>query len=190
MSRVTFQLNIAFTLPVNQGDNKVPISAQELWQGIKRGGRNPNDFADYVAACEVLSGGRKDFRRRLTLADGAVHTAKGAHLDQDVLIVDKLHVMSMTVDTGAKSTFLLSYGAGDGEDESNLYLTAMYELKLADIEPESPRAKEIEANYTALARGACRDAVEKIRSWKVATKLQKWKEEDEMLDAAAEVDSN
>ena len=101
MSRVTFQLNIAFTLPVNQGDNKVPISAQELWQGIKRGGRNPNDFADYVAACEVLSGGRKDFRRRLTLADGAVHTAKGAHLDQDVLIVDKLHVRMTSI------TFLL-----------------------------------------------------------------------------------
>ena len=59
---------------------------------MKRGGRNPNDFADYVDACEVLSGGRKEFRRRLTIADGAVHTAKGAYLDQDVLIADGLHV--------------------------------------------------------------------------------------------------
>ena len=92
MPHITFQFNIAFTLPVNKPGTKTKLSAWELWQGIKRGGRNPNDFADYVAACEVLSGGRNEFRRRLTLADGAVHTAKGACLDQDVLIADKLHV--------------------------------------------------------------------------------------------------
>ena len=63
----------------------------------------------------------------------------------------------------------------------------MYELKLADVEPGSPEAKEIEVNYTALARGACRHSVEKIRDWKEAGKLQKWKEEDQMLDAAAAV---
>ena len=45
-------------------------------------------------------------------------------------------------------------------------MTAIYELELADIEPGSPQAKEIETNYTALARGACRDTVEKIRRWK------------------------
>lgn len=101
-----------------------------------------------------------------------------------------MKVLATTVDTGAKSTFLLSYGAGDGENESNLYLTAMYELKLADILSGSPQGKEIEVNYTALARGACRDAVEKIRSWKEEGKLQKWREEDQVLDAAAEVDDN
>ena len=67
------------------------------------------------------------------------------------------------METGANSDWILSYSAVDGEDESSLYLTAMYELKLADIEPGSPQAKEIETNYTALARGACRDSVEKIR---------------------------
>ncbi len=92
MAPMPFQFNTAFTLEVNKAGATTTLSASELWQGIKRGGRNPNDFADYVAACDVLSGGRKEFRRRLTLADGAVHTAKGAHLDQDVLIADDLHV--------------------------------------------------------------------------------------------------
>lgn len=94
--------------------------------------------------------------------------------------------MATTVDTGARSTFLLSYGAGDGEDESKLFLTAMYELKLANIVPGSKDARDIEANYTELARGACHDAVAKIRVWKQEGKLQKWKEEDEGLDTAAE----
>ena len=92
MCPITFKFNVAFTLPVNTEGAKPELAPWELWQGIKRGGRNPNDFADYVASCEVLSGARKRFRRRLTLADGAVHTAKGAHLDQDVLISNDLHV--------------------------------------------------------------------------------------------------
>ena len=63
----------------------------------------------------------------------------------------------------------------------------MYELKLADIEPGSPQAREIETNYTALARGACRDSVEKIRRWKEDGKLEQWKEEDLRLDSAVHV---
>ena len=67
----------------------------------------------------------------------------------------------------------------------DLYLTAMYELKLANVEPGSAKAQEIEVNYTALARGACRDSVEKIRGWKEAGKLPIWKEEDQILDEIA-----
>ena len=39
-------------------------------------------------------------------------------------------------------------------------------------------------NYTALARGACRDSVEKIHRWKEDSKLKQWKEEDLRLDSA------
>ena len=74
--------------------------------------------------------------------------------------------LATTVETGANSYWILSSGAADREDESSLYLTAVYELKMADIGPGSPQAKEIETNYTALARGTCRDTVEKIRRWK------------------------
>jgi hypothetical protein len=89
----TFEFNIAFTLAVNTGkEGEVALTPAELWQGIKRGGRHPHDFAEYVSACEVLSGGRKEFRLRLTLAEGAVHTAAGETLDQDVWISDGLSV--------------------------------------------------------------------------------------------------
>ena len=90
------------------------------------------------------------------------------------------------METGANSDWILSYGAADGEDDSSLYLTAMYELKLTNIEKGSLQAKEIETNYTALARGACRDSVEKIRKWKEDGKLEQWKEEDLRLESAAD----
>jgi hypothetical protein len=89
---VTFTYNIAFTAPVNTPTSSPHLSASELWTGIKRGGRNPHDFAEYVSDCTVLSGDAHNFRRRLVLADGAVHTASGAMLDQDVHIANKLHV--------------------------------------------------------------------------------------------------
>lgn len=65
-----------------------------------------------------------------------------------------------------------------------MYLTAAYELKLSNVQPNTQAALDIEVNYTALARGACRTAVEKIRGWKTQGKLEAWKKEDEMLDAA------
>lgn len=93
-------------------------------------------------------------------------------------------VEAVTVDTGAKSTFFCSGGGGDGETESDLYLTAAYELKLSDVQANTNAARDIEVNYTALARGACRSAVEKIRGWKTQGKLEAWQKEDEVLDAA------
>lgn len=92
MAKPKFNFNVAFTQPVNGPGETPRLTAAELWQGIKRGGRNPNDFAAYVASCEVLSGGKNKFRRRLTLAEGAVHTPAGQTLDQDVLIAPMLHV--------------------------------------------------------------------------------------------------
>lgn len=65
-----------------------------------------------------------------------------------------------------------------------MYLTAAYELRLSNVQPNTKDALDIEVNYTALARGACRTAVEKIRGWKTEGKLEAWKKEDEMLDAA------
>jgi hypothetical protein len=89
----TFKFNIAYTMAVNSGkEGEIPLTPAELWQGIKRGGRYPHDFAEYVSACEVLSGSGEEFRRRLTLAEGAVHTAAGETLDQDVWISDGLSV--------------------------------------------------------------------------------------------------
>lgn len=95
MAPITFQFNVAFTLPVNNNDtDQVLLTASELWQGIKHGGRYPHDFAPYVVSCDVVSGTRKEFRRILTLADGAVHTAAGEKLIQDVVVADDLYVIN------------------------------------------------------------------------------------------------
>jgi hypothetical protein len=57
-----------------------------------------------------------------------------------------MQVLSQTVDTGAKTSFLLSYGAADGDDDSDLFLTAMYELRLNNVQPGTQKADDIKKN--------------------------------------------
>jgi hypothetical protein len=117
MTQSMFSFNIAFTQSVNPPDQTVVLSATELWYGIRRGGRNPHDFAPYVASCEVLSGTHNEFCRKLTLADGAVHTAAGEDLIQDVIIAPPLHVSAtphseILIDVG-------SHHLGSSKDSHN-----------------------------------------------------------------------
>lgn len=93
MSKKTFNYNIAFTQAVNVPEASTQLTPEELWYGIKRGGRHPTDFAAYVAKCDIIEEEDKHhFSRLLTLANGAVHTAAGETLDQEVVIAPMLHV--------------------------------------------------------------------------------------------------
>ncbi len=90
---VGFSYNIAYTVAANHGaPAEEHLSRAELWQGIKRGGRYPGDFADFVVSCDVVSGGRKQFVREIVIGDGAVHTPSGKKIVQDVVIQDGLSV--------------------------------------------------------------------------------------------------
>ena len=95
MAPLSFECNVAYSLAVNKGlasDHADVLSQAELWEGVRRGCTHPHEFAPYVSKCVVLSGDTNNFVRRLTLADGAVHTASGATIDQEVTIAEGLHV--------------------------------------------------------------------------------------------------
>ncbi len=79
------------------------------------------------------------------------------------------------MDTGSKTTWLLSHG--DGTDE--LYLTGMYELKLPGVRVGTEEADRIDKEYRELTKKACKGAVEKIRGWKEEGRLAVWAGEDE-----------
>lgn len=66
---------------------------------------------------------------------------------------------------------LLSHGGQSSDGADDLFLTAIYELKMPEVEPGSAKASEVETNYTALARGAANSVVQKVREWKVDDKL-------------------
>lgn len=77
----------------------------------------------------------------------------------------------VTIGNGSRSTMLLSHGAQPTDGPNDLYLTAIYELHVPDVEPGSSRAAEIERDYTKLAKGAANTVVQRIREWKVDNKL-------------------
>jgi Domain of unknown function (DUF1857) len=70
----------------------------------------------------------------------------------------------------------------NSKDDSDLYFTASYELKVPGVQAGSERAKAVQKEYTELARKACRDGVNSVRGWKREDKLKIWKAEDERLD--------
>lgn len=98
MEGTSFSFNVAYTVPVNGPDLEPALTYDEFWKGLRRGGRNPHDFADYVSSTEVQPGETPtEFKRSLTLADGAVHSSRGTILHQDVRIAEGLHVSSVPI---------------------------------------------------------------------------------------------
>ncbi|KAL6235272.1 hypothetical protein BDW75DRAFT_230454 [Aspergillus navahoensis] len=148
----SFTFNIAYSVPINKDPSQPTLTLEEFWHGLRRGGEKPHLFAEYVADTEILPNRKSEneFQRKLIMANGAVRTAKGVELLQDVRNADKL--------------------LDDGPDA--LYLTAIYELHVPDVEPGSDRAKEIERDYSNLAQSAARTVVETIRRWKVEGGLE------------------
>jgi hypothetical protein len=53
-------------------------------------------------------------------------------------------------------------------------LTALYQLKVDNVEPGSEAAEEMGDKYTELARGACSDAVKTFRRWKTEGRVEEW----------------
>jgi hypothetical protein len=89
-----FTLNVAYTVPVNNDASGPIVTLEEFWRGLRRGGEKPHLFAEYVAGTEILPNRRSEneFQRRLFMADGAVHTARGVELVQDVRNANNLLV--------------------------------------------------------------------------------------------------
>jgi len=93
MAEPIFSFNVAYTVPVNGQGMTPSLTYGEFWKGLRRGGRNPHDFADYVASTEVHADQTAtEFTRSLTVADGAVHSSRGTVLHQNVRIAEGLHV--------------------------------------------------------------------------------------------------
>lgn len=66
---------------------------------------------------------------------------------------------------------LLSHGGYESDGPDDLYLTAIYELHMAEVEPGSERAGEVEKNYSLLAKAAANTVVQRIREWKINNSL-------------------
>lgn len=90
----SFAFNIAFTMRVNPPSTTPALSASEFWTGLRRGATSAQDFAEYIQDCIQLPGGKSatEFRRRLILAGGAVHSPAGVELEQDIRISEDLLV--------------------------------------------------------------------------------------------------
>ncbi|GAB1317433.1 hypothetical protein MFIFM68171_07643 [Madurella fahalii] len=167
-------VNVSYAEPVNRPGDEPVLTFDDVWQGIVDGAHNPPSMASYVASCEILSESedKLKFRRKLILANGAVHTGAGEAIIQDVIVRPKMNVEAKTVDTGAATTFGVTLGTGEQDPERpDIYLVTAYELWMDGVEEGSKEAEDVRVNYRALARNATIDGVKTFRRWKVEGKI-------------------
>jgi hypothetical protein len=75
---------------------------------------------------------------------------------------------------------MVSRDASKGANEdTDIFMVAVYELKMSNITPGSEEAEKITKDYTALAHKACQEGVETIRGWKRQGRLDKMRLERE-----------
>lgn len=195
-------VNVSYAEPVNRPGDEPVLTFDDVWQGIVDGAHNPPSMASYVASCEILSESedKLKFRRKLILANGAVHTGAGEAIIQDVIVRPRMNVSTTrmptstrtcigpcfkpnrdftaqveakTVDTGAATTFGVTLGTGEPQDSErpDIYLVTAYELWMDGVEEGTKEAEDVRVNYQALARGATIDGVKTFRRWKVEGKI-------------------
>ena len=82
-----------------------------------------------------------------------------------------------TTSSGAKTTWMVSRDASKEANEFDIFMVAIYELKMSNVTPESEEAEKITKDYTALAHKACQEGVETIRGWKRQGRLEKMRSE-------------
>jgi hypothetical protein len=96
MSAPRFNFNVAYSEPVNKPGDEPVLSMEDVWHGLAFGCRRPEEMAEYVSSCEITDDKGVKFHRRLILGGGAVHTAAGEAIEQDVILRPMLNV-SQTV---------------------------------------------------------------------------------------------
>lgn len=68
---------------------------------------------------------------------------------------------------------MVSRDAAPEAKETDIFMIAIYELKMAEVTPGSEEASKITRDYTSLAHKACYDGVKTIRKWKTEGRLEK-----------------
>ncbi|SMQ47122.1 unnamed protein product [Zymoseptoria tritici ST99CH_1A5] len=186
-----FTCNVSYSAPANSDNTPSAqrLTVAELWQGIKRGARNPNDFGDFVRHVKILEEHGSCLTREMSIGDGAVHLKDGDSIVQEVTVVPPLYVQSITRGTGAKTIMMAGHSADEGDvgdGSHNPYLTLIYELKMGEHgpAPDSVEALTIEKHYKELAVNMVRGSIAKIRAWKMDGKLEQWRRQDLELEAS------
>jgi hypothetical protein len=113
MSAQRFNFNVAYSEPVNRPGDEPILIMEDVWHGLAYGCRRPEEMAEYVSSCEITDDNGVKFHRRLILGGGAVHTAAGEAIEQDVILRPMLNVSQM-VFWCVKSVRITELNAGLG----------------------------------------------------------------------------
>ncbi len=152
-------INVAYTAPVNPPGTTAPLTAPQIWEGLKDKVRHAEKFVPIITACEVLleTGDGDDtaghtVKRAVTFRPGAAGPGGGTAGGR-VVEVCKLYApcrIDFEQEDGTRVGNYVSEGP-DGE----LYMTYVFQWKVDGVATGSVEAGELAAKYKKVSFLPC-----------------------------------
>ncbi|KAH0566053.1 hypothetical protein GP486_000546 [Trichoglossum hirsutum] len=153
--------SIACTVSINSPSANPTLTKDEVWSGLMKKARRPQDYVPVINHCELLSEDENGLLRDVDIQPGKF--MPGGLTREKVTWVKKIRVdYVMQGDKPQTITNILSEGPAPGE----LYLTFSYELE-RDVEPGSAEEAAVWENIRAGAQKSVEGALKAIRQKKV-----------------------
>ena len=170
------KFNLAFTSPINPTSVSPILTHEQVWAGLVRKCRKPQDMISVLSDCEVLEENENGLTRIVTFEPGMgppagkekeVITYYGQTTVRDqarVLLLSSAKCVPQAHFQMASGSFVTNT-ISHGEGENELYLTFTFEWHFPDLEEGSKLAEEKYLQLRAQAATAVSRTIDVIRGW-------------------------
>ncbi|KAF7973880.1 hypothetical protein HWV62_28110 [Athelia sp. TMB] len=179
------KFNLAFTSPINPPHAYPPLSQTQVWNGLLRKCRRPQDFIDVMADCHILHEDANGMKRLMMFKPGTGPPSNRAtemltyHPQTTVRIFAPSPYELILYAAFAKKIDILSVEAGNfmtntisrGQGAHELFLTYTFDGEFLDIVEGTPQALNMGRQLTDELSRVVPETVEQIRAWARAGEL-------------------
>ncbi|KAB5513363.1 hypothetical protein GE09DRAFT_1231984 [Coniochaeta sp. 2T2.1] len=157
-------INLGFTAPINR-PGESPLTAGQVWQGLKRKVRHAEEFVPVITDCEVLDEkttetGEEVVTRTVKFAAGSGPKGGGVPVKEVCYHYAPCRVDFQQEDGSRISNFVTSGASNNPED---LCLTYVFEWRHPGVEEGSNKAEELKAQHSKTAQMAVESSIKTIR---------------------------
>ncbi|KAI0410018.1 DUF1857-domain-containing protein [Xylaria palmicola] len=154
-------LNIAYSCAINRAGATPALTQSQMWDGLKKKVRQPQDFVPAITGCQILSEealptGESQVTRQVQFVPTAVHTGDGSV--KEVCVHYSPCRVVFKQEDGSIVTALISKRP-DGE----LLLTYVFEWRHPDVSDGTERASQLEEAHWKMAKVAVESSIDTTR---------------------------
>jgi hypothetical protein len=139
-------INLAYTAPINPAGVSPSLTESQVWLGLERKGRKPQEFVPAITSCNVISEEGDTIIREIkfmTNVDGAkTGNTSTAVPVREVCVHHHPSRVDFQQQDGSNISNIISK-----DSEGNLLLTFSFEWRHPEVEDGSGKAAELKAKH-------------------------------------------